>query len=84
MSDLRLLKVSELNQALSIWLGIQFTKHQAAKQQDLGIQGDKCVSCNACSVYCTSLLCVLFKVWSMFFTVCAMCIIQGVICELYI
>ena len=78
MSDLRLLKVLELNQALSIWLGIQFTKHQAAKQQDLGIQGDKCVLCNACSVYCTSCcvycsrcgVCIFYSVCNVYYSGC--------------
>ena len=49
---------------------------QAANQQDLVLQGLKCVSCKTCSVYCTSVCRV--HCWR-----CAMCIVQGVQCVIY-
>ena len=54
---------------------------QAANQQDLAKPGVKCVLCKACSVYRTSVLFVLYKMCSMYCTMCAVCIVQGDICE---
>ena len=42
---------------------------QAANQQDLLVKGVKCLLYKACSVYCTSVQCVMYK--------CALCIVQG-------
>ena len=57
---------------------------QAANQQELVVQGVKCVLCKACSVYCTSVLYVVFKVCSMSCARHAAYIIRGVKCEFYI
>ena len=57
---------------------------QAANQQDLVVQGVKCILCKACSAYCTSVPCVMFKVCSIYCTRCPVSIIQGVKCEFQI
>ena len=56
----------------------------AAYQQDLVVQGVKCVLYKVWSVYCTSVPCVLYKVCRLYCTRCTVCIIQGVQCEFYI
>ena len=51
---------------------------QAAYQQDLVVQGGKCVLYKVSSVYCTSMQCILYQVCRLYCTGCTVCIIQGV------
>ena len=56
---------------------------QSAYQQDLFVQGVKCVFYKVCSVYYTNVPSVLYKVCNMYFTRCTVCIVQGVQFVLY-
>ena len=51
---------------------------QSAYQQNLVVQGVKCVLYKICSVYCTNVPFVLYNVRNMYCTRCAVGIVQGV------
>ena len=76
-------KESPLVMCWRLWLPLERV-HQKHVWFSSNILHCSFVLCKACSVYFTSLPCVLFKVCSMYCTRCAVCIIQGVKYELYI
>ena len=49
---------------------------QAAYQQDLAVQGGKCLLYKVLSVYCASMTCVLYRVYRVYYTGCAVCILH--------